>query len=263
MIDPFVVLAPVLLLVLVGLLRFVGCVAILGDFEVVPAPEPAAPPLSPPVWVDKAEKEVFIDLNEPGDGSTLLTTEQFGANVTSGNLVVVWVWYMPPAGGGVEVAEVYDSAGHKYTKVFGPTQSAALGRPEIWYTTIKIGASSLTVTARFEKPLKQHMEISAHCYAGPKAWTPGLAPKKNSGTFPPDNMTCGNVTLQKNELAFATLLGEAAGNTGATPLFTTRPTQAGNVISDRVAPGDNDNVEPEFTGPAGQKWVMQVVTFTS
>jgi hypothetical protein len=261
MIDPFVLLAPVLLLAVVGLLRFLGCVAILGDFEVAPTSEPPAPPPTPPVWVGKAEKAVLIDDSE--EPSDRLSTLHFGAPVVAGNLIVVWVWYIPPAGGGVEVAEVYDSAQHQYTKLFGPTQSNAAGRPEIWYTTIKTGASSLVVTARFEESLKDHMEISAHCYSGPKVWTPGMAPKKNSGTFPANPMTCGQVTLQKNELCFATLLGDGEGNTGDTPLFTSRPTQAGNVVSDRVAPADNDTVEPKFTAPAGQKWVMQVVTFTS
>jgi len=58
MIDPFVILAPVLLLAVVALLRFVGCAAILGLDDVQYTGAPAANPQPQPTGLDPPSKFV-------------------------------------------------------------------------------------------------------------------------------------------------------------------------------------------------------------
>jgi hypothetical protein len=278
MIDPFVLLAPALLLAVVGLLRFVGCV---GDNPQTPAPtqtppppdktekpifkpdlevhnanvsvfitspgarvyynvnsnlpptdqstplDPSSPPVEitetttfraiaiapgklpsdetskkytiampppppvPPAWVGLAgQQSTVVAAAEPTDR---LSTTPYNGVIGVGNLIVVWVWYIPP--GNEQVDTMSDLAGNVYTRLVGPTQSGAEGRPEIWYTTVTYMGNPFQITAEFQVDIAGPMEIVASQYAGPKKWAPGQPPKENSGSFPANPVTSGPVAL--------------------------------------------------------------------
>jgi hypothetical protein len=84
MIDPFVILAPVLLLAVVALLRFVGCATLLGidDVAYAPAQQPVITGINPPsVTADTPAFNAGFDLTVTGTNFVSDSKVHFGGTV--------------------------------------------------------------------------------------------------------------------------------------------------------------------------------------
>jgi hypothetical protein len=112
MIDPFLLLAPILLLPIVGLLRFTGCAAILGIDDVTYGPAPPAPGTivkrincgGPAVGPDASKGETrgwdadFATAGTPGFGQAGRPKVTDDAGVPAGEVYETWR-VGPPAPG--------------------------------------------------------------------------------------------------------------------------------------------------------------------
>src|SRR5262249_4853861 len=149
------------------------------------------------------------------------------ANVTSGDLIVVWIWYNSNA---QSVSGVTDSAGgNNYLPAIGPTAGSgtlAGWQQEIWYAKITNGGAGVVVTAKFTGTFATEKAISAHRY---QAGTTLDQVAANTGTSA--NATCGPKTVTANELVFAAAIFGSSGSPD--PAFTPRSALGSNVAEDK------------------------------
>ncbi len=327
MIDPFVLLTPVLVLGVMALLRFIGCDHFLGLDYVVQAvsfvpqggsyfgatdvtlsSEPLAnilyttmdtgdPNLS---FVSKihvasnttiratATKEggssgvqsaryligpiTFLDVKENDDttNNNTVDTPAFGV-LQQGVLMVVWIWYIDPTNGNIEVQNVSDSGGNTYFRAAGPTpaQGTVSGhRQELWYSTIQTTGTGFVVTATFPSapPFPSRKSISAHAYVGADPDNPldATNPPTEAASLTGNsiNVSTGSVTTDHARLIFgAVVIVGASGMPGGT--FRARTMLPnGNVSEDADVMMPGQMVAATFQinlGPAS--WIAQMCAF--
>src|SRR5262249_51621527 len=156
----------------------------------------------------------------------------FSSAVTSGNLIVVWVWYNSAA---QNIVSVTDTVGNAYALAVGPTTGTggmAGWRQELWYAKNVVGGSNLNVTATFSGTFNAEKSITAHEYSGidPVAPLDGASGVATSAA----NASTGSVTTRfGSELIFAAGLFQGSGSAGTG--FTRRSSIASNVSEDKVA----------------------------
>jgi hypothetical protein len=130
MIDPFVLLAPVLLLAVVALLRFVGCNLVFKLKETQPIP--------PPIAV----VQHFSNRNTNGVTSHAVA---FPSSVADHNTIVVAVGWGNPS----ITASVTDSAGNTYSSAVGPTSMPTSGFAQQVFYAADVTGGNITVTVTY------------------------------------------------------------------------------------------------------------------
>ncbi len=324
MIDPFVVLAPVLVFLVLALFGFAGCT----KFGVAPSPTAADTPTfsTPPgtyktdqlVAISDATKDATIFFTTDGTDPAATaggSTQQFGApikvtanmtikaiatapgfvpspvatgvyqivitpvayvnrsendenfdndrvatppfatNVTTGNLMVLWIWYNSAT---QSIASINDTAFNVYKRALPATQGAgslAAWQQEIWYANNIKGAANLTVTAVFSGIFSGEKAISAHEYQGLDPNAP--LDQSASKTGVTANANCGPLTVAAGQLVFAAALFKGMGSSGAG--FSQRSSLKNNVTEDQLAPAAGP-VTAIFAN-AAEDWITQMVSF--
>lgn len=246
MIDPFVLLAPILLLAVVALLRFVGCNQVFGLDETA---------LDTPItYVQPAEKAEMVS-------SDNVITDPFSSDVSAGNLMVVWIWYRsnvqrvadPPLG-------VTDSASNSYVQAVGPTLgmgTLAGWQQEIWYAKNINGGTNLTVKATFTGAFPAEKRISAHEYNGADGSEPLDKSLGNAGSTKDASIGVMTATAK---LIFGAAIYWDKGSSGLG--FSSRSglgAAGGNVAEDKAVNSGDPVVATFINDP--QDWVAQIVTF--
>jgi hypothetical protein len=324
MIDPFLVLTPIFLLIILALLGFAGCT----KFGVTPnVTQAATPTFSPPPGTYTSAQLVTISDATPGatiffttDGTDPVataggSTQQFGAPikvaanmtvkaiatapgfvasqvatgiyqivitpiafvnlsendenfdndrittaafklpVTTGNLIVVWLWYNSAA---QSVTSIADTAFNTYQRCLPPTLGAgglATWQQELWYAKNIKAASNLTVTAIFSGTFSGEKAITAHEYQGLDQTTPLDTTASKTGVTA--NANCGALTVTAGELIFAAAVFKGMGSSGAG--FSQRSMLKNNVTEDQLAPAAGP-VTALFSN-AAVDWIAQMVSF--
>src|SRR5437868_9972493 len=101
--------------------------------------------------------------------SNAVSTGSFTSAVTSGNLIVVRIWYNDATRA---VLRVTDSKGNTYVRAAGPSSGASVlasWRQELWYAKNVVGGTGLSVTATFDASFATEKSVSAFEYAGADA----------------------------------------------------------------------------------------------
>jgi hypothetical protein len=252
-IDPFVLVAPVLLLLIVGLLRFVGCNTIWGLGDVV-----------------ESKPEIISSRQMPAQ--TIETTNsdsiaaQFGIPVMDGSLFIVWLFYESAA---LHVQEITDNAMNAYQLAVGPTtgsgQQSGL-RQEIWYAANVNGTPTapdtrIQVTARFTAPFNARKAIVAHEYTGAQRVSPLDQVAANVGTTTANDLIVRTEErmVVKAELVFAAAVFHGTFGTPG-PGFNERSMPDNNLSEDMIAP-TGELIGATFQTQPMTDWVAQMVTF--
>lgn len=253
MIDPFVLVAPVLLLLIVGLLQFVGCNWIYGLSDVV-----------------EAEPETIASQQDPASTVETVNNDnvsvQFKYPVEGGHLIIVWLFYDSP----VEMVQgITDTAMNTYSLAVGPTtglgQQSGL-RQEIWYAANVTGSpagsdTGIGVTATFTGTFNARKAIVIHDYAGAQMVAPLDQSAANVGTTTMNDpiVRTGQRMARKAELVFAAAVFNGTHGTPGTG-FGERSTADDNMSEDRIAPADG-LLEATFKTQPNTDWIAQMVTF--
>ncbi len=244
-IDPFVLLAPVLLLAVVALLRFVGCNWVFGIHDTTP--------VTPTPITFRQLAENYETLN-----NKQVDTRLFPNDVVAGNLMVVWIWYNSSM---QSVSMVTDSASNHYDPAVGPTagvNTLADWKQEIWYAKGINGGANFTVTATFTGLFNAEKAISAHEYQGADPTSPLDATQGNQGSTA-DASSGTALTTAANELIF----GAAVFNSNGSPTldFTQHSSLQSNVTEDKRVTSVGSYAATFKNGP--QDWIAQMATFKS
>jgi hypothetical protein len=163
--------------------------------------------------------------------SNSISTSNFSSPVTTGNLIVAWVWYNST---GQSVSSVADSVGNTYIKAVGPTTGTGTmsgWRQELWYAKNSVGGSGISVTAMFTGTFNAEKSITAHEYSGLDPVSPldATAAEATSAA----NASSGSVSTKfARELIFGASLFQGSGTAGIG--FTQRSSIAGNASEDKV-----------------------------
>ena len=143
MIDPFVLLTPVLVLAVMALLRFIGCDKLFDVHEVTSTPQQT-------IVVS------FVNRTPPGNADDpLVGVYQDPASMGALNFLTSgggWFWQQP-GGGGIYVGPTGDS-GSAHTGTFSFANTPPNGR-------ILLGSGSLP-TPRQTEPLQSRMALTRH-----------------------------------------------------------------------------------------------------
>jgi len=199
----------------------------------------------------------FVQLKEAiAESGSVVSTGTFSRAVSSGNLLVVWLWYNSST---QQVASIADTAGNSYALAAGPTTGTvamAGWRQELWYAKNVAGASSLNVTATFTGAFNSRRTISVHEYSGLDPIAP-LDRALGSATSSA-NASTGTVTTRfATELVFAAALFHTSGSAG--PGFTQRSSIASNVSEDKVVTAAG-SYAGQFSNNA-QAAIVHIATF--
>lgn len=255
MLDAFVLTAPFLLLLVVGLLQFVGCNAILGLGDVTEAKYDVI-----------SSHQMPIATVETANSNSV--SAQLGIPVPAGNLIIVWLFYDSAV---ESVQAIKDNSTNAYFNAVGPTtgQGALSGlRQEIWYafnvTPPAPPGTKLTVTATFSATFGARKAIVVHDYSGAETtMSPLDQTVANVGRTTADDQIVSTDVLMANkaELVFAAAVfqgtyGEPGDGFGA------RSNPDDNLSEDLVT-DDARAVVGTFKTQPNTDWVAQMVTFTA
>jgi len=246
MIDPFVLLTPLLVLGILALVRFVGCFI-----------KPSRPDAGGPITFQQLSEADQISNNDN------ISTPAFLNAVASGNLMVVWIWYHS----GVEsVSVVTDTANNTYQRAVGPTPglpSFPNRSQEIWYAKNISPGANLIVTATFSGTFNDKKAISAHEYSGanqndPVDVTNGM-PVVNAAHGSSVAASTGTPITTDARLIFGAAL--FAGTGTSTSDFMQRSSSSGNVTEDKQITSSG-SYAATFTVTSGTPdWIAQMVAF--
>jgi len=200
----------------------------------------------------------FVKLKEARAtvSSNSISTGAFASAVSTGNLMVVWVWY---SGSSQSVAAVTDTAGNTYAKAVGPTTGTgtqAAHRQELWYAKNIVGATGLSVTATFGNTFSTEKSITAHEYSGADPVSP-LDVTSFAATSSANASSGAATTTAANELIFGAGLFSGTGTAGTG--FTQRSSIVGNASEDKVVVAAGSN-SATFANTA-QDAILQMATF--
>ena len=253
MIDPFVMVAPFLLLLIIGLLQFVGCNAIFGLHDVTEAvPKVISSQQDPASTVETANSDSV--------------SAQFGFPVADGNLIIVWLFYESAV---QAVQNITDNAANTYQLAVGPTtgQGQLAGwRQELWYAANVNGTpiapdTTITVTATFPAAFNGEKAIVAHDYIGAQKVSPLDQTATNVGNTTGANqaVSTGARMVRKAELVFAAAVFYGTFGTPGTG-FGERSTADNNMSEDLVAVNDM-SISATFNTQPMTDWIAQMATF--
>jgi chitodextrinase len=200
-------------------------------------------------FVQLVEADVIATSNSVSSGS-------FGAAVTTGNLIVVRVFYNSTS---QTVSRITDTNNNGYTKAVGPTTGTgtlSVWRQELWFAKNVIGGSGVNVTATFDGTFNGEKAITAHEYAGldPIAPFDVTAVQTGSGV----NASSGTATTTSPiEMIFGAALMGGCGYPGSG--FTGRSSLGCNVSQDQnVATAGSFAA---VVSNAAQSTIVQMATF--
>lgn len=247
MIDPFVLLAPVLLLVVVALLRFVGCNWVFGIEETVLAPEFAS-----------------VQHNSDGDGTAGASRPVtfVEADVTVGNAIIVAaVWNSSTA-----TASISDNQGNTYITDLGPvTHSSFARRCQIW-SALNVKGGPTTVTVTFSESVTNSVAI--HEYSGLATSAAKDQPAfADSGTTPSTSLDSGPTptTTQAKELLFGFGCGGVDLNVSAAgtnyTLRQSRTNPAPGLGTEDLVVSATGTYRAIFTIDVSTNWICAIVTY--
>jgi hypothetical protein len=267
MVDSFVLWAPLVLLVVVALLGFVGCDVILGLGNTT---------------LDAFAFKQLAETQETGMGDTIfaqLADADPSFAVVAGDWVLVWIWYdgvdaqgqiiQPPP----SVKSVVDSAGNLYqSALLAPTDGAgklAGYRQEIWVAeNVPNGGQNLQVTATFTAPFAGVKAIVPHAYsAQPNVGVQFDKSLGQSGTG--TAVSAGPLVISaRSYFVFGAAVFSTSGTPGAG--FSVRSTLGENVTEDEHLPSGNPGqlVSATFTAlnnddGTAPDWIAQIVTIAT
>ena len=184
-----------------------------------------------------------------------ITTANFSSNVSSGNLMVCWMFYNSAT---LSISSVADTGGNTYVKAVGPTtgaNTAASFRQEIWYAANVTGGAAFSVTATFSGTANVEKSISCHEYSGAITVNPldQTSAAVGSGGLP----SSGAVSTTNNEMVFGALFVMGTSSPVG-PGFNPHSTLLGNSTEDRSAYGESSSAN-WLAGPTD--WIAQAATF--
>jgi len=254
MIDPFVIVAPFLLLLIVGLLQFVGCNAILGLNDDVTLAEPDT----------ISSKQDAVATVETVNSNNV--SAQFRYPVGDRHLIIVWLFYDSAV---EQVQQITDNATNTYLLAIGPTtgsgQLSGL-RQEIWYAADVDGTPTapdtrINVTARFTATFSSRKAIVIHDYEGALRVSPLDQSAANVGTTTAADVVARTDArmVRKAELVFAAAVFHGTFGTPGEG-FGERSMPEDNLSEDRLASKD-DVIGATFNTQPNTDWVAQMVTF--
>jgi len=188
--------------------------------------------------------------------SASITTGNFSAAVTAGNLIVVRVFYNSSAR---TVSSVTDTKGNSYAKAVGPTTGVgtmAGWRMEIWYAKNVVGGTGFNVTATFDASFNAEKSIAAHEYSGLDTIAP-LDVTSAQAVNVANASTGTAVTTSASELVFGAALFTGCGTPGSG--FTGRSSFGCNVTEDKNVTATGPYAAT-FTNTS-QSVILQMATF--
>ena len=256
MIDSYVILAPFLLLLVVGLLQFVGCNAVFNIQDTVGVKP------SPITFQQPASNLEVADTNS--------IAAEFGFDVSAGDCIVVWLFYDSAVQRVSGVSDNAASNANVYQSAVGPTVGAGQLsglQQEIWFAAnidgTTNGGTKFAVTATFDGAFNARKAIVAHQYRGVRKESPLHQIVANVGTTaggPGDQMiSTDTVQVDDGELVFGAAIFH--GTSGAPgPGFGFRSTLDDNLTEDKQAIGAGPVAATFLTSPATD-WLAQMATF--
>jgi hypothetical protein len=256
MIDSYVILAPFLLLLVIGLLQFVGCNTVFGIKPTVGV----AP--SPITFQQPAANLEVADNNS--------IAAQFGFDVSTGDCIVVWLFYEAAVQSVATITDNATSNSNVYSRAASPmTGSGQLSgfRQELWYAAnidgTTTGGAHFSVTATFDGAFNATKAIVAHEYRGVSTDNPLHQTATNVGTTAGgtgDQMiSTDSVQVDEGELVFgAAIFYGTSGKPG--PGFGFRSTLDDNLTEDQQVAKAGSIAATFFTSPSTD-WLAQLATF--
>jgi hypothetical protein len=245
MLDSYVLLAPVLLIAIVGLLGFVGCNQVFGLDETV----------------------LYEEVNfEQALGQTLETTDTATSTVVfintahAGNMMLVWTWYHTSSN--QSVASVTDSVGNVFQRVEAPTAGVGLltnHRQEVWYARdIAAGGPELaTLTVTFTGTVQANIGVNVLEYQGADKAEPIAGSGQATGSGPEAVAALPAGLLTRGVFGACVFADTGTNGLGAAQ----RVLQRGNVAEDYLnspLPGD---ARFRAQNPPTQDWLAIAVGF--
>jgi hypothetical protein len=258
MLDPFVVLTPVLVLGVMALVWYIGCDWVFGL--------QSTGLITPPKYRQGgAPYENF----QGGTGNSISTAMGL-PSVYKGDLMVVWIWYESNT---VTVSTVTDSAGNTYQRAIGPTAGTSTGtdglagwQQEIWYGNIAKNAVNLSITANFTGTIMNGKRaISPQEFNTDGAAMTVDQTASKTGTTSGTLVTVGTDPVSdpdsEAQLIFGAAIFGGGGGTQASG-FTLVSSQQGNV-AEYVAPPLEaaGTLAAKFSTGGMQEWIAQAATF--
>lgn len=237
MIDPFVIVAPVLLLAVIALLRFIGCNQVFGLDETVLTP--------PPMTV----VQHIGNRNENGVTSHAVA---FSSSVTGHNTIVVAVGWSGPS----ITASVTDSAGNTYSSAVGPTSMPTSGFAQQVFYAADVTGGNITVTVTYSASTVDS-RVAIH-ELGNVNKDPLDATSFSTGISGPP--TSGPATTSfANELLFGWSLSQI-GTKADTGAGFTELESVGNEATEYKIVSSTGSYAATFTSTGGD-WAAQLATF--
>lgn len=209
----------------------------------------AAPAVGAVAFVKKIETVAVAS-------SSTASTGSFSSAVTSGNLIVVRIWYNDATR---SVSSVSDTKGNTYARAAGPTtgpSSLAGWRQELWYAKNVTGGTTFSVTATFDATFSTEKSIAAFEYSGADAASP-LDRTAATTTTGANAASPSVATTSASELLFGAALFGSCGNAGSG--FTARSTLNCNVAEDKTV-STTGSYSATFSNTS-QAAVVQLATF--
>jgi chitodextrinase len=200
-------------------------------------------------FVRLVEADVVATSNSVSSGS-------FSAAVTTGNLIVVRVFYNSTS---QAVSSITDTKNNSYAKAVGPTTgTGALAgwRQELWYARNVIGGSGLNVTATFDGIFNGEKAITAHEYAGLDTVAPLDVTAAQTGSGANASSGTGTTTTASEMIFGAALMG-TCGSPGSG--FAGRSSLGCNVSEDRIVTTTGSYAA--VVANTAQSTIVQMATF--
>ncbi len=252
MIDPFVLLAPILLLAVVALLQFVGCNAVFGIGETT-------------LFTPTTFEQIVQNQSPNSVGDTALS-QTFNNNTTNGDLIMVALKW-----GGNGKPTVQDNNNNAYTPLGAPVPWSAGGvkRAQLFFGVAD--GTATAVTATLDQSSTAQIRICVCEYAHVNTTNPfDGSPVSNIGSGP--MLSCGPLTTTSLEdmiwaVAFADdghlALGQMSNFGLRAPAFAADNPYT--LVEDMQAPntgnysadGQNTNTSPTIN------WVMLMVAIVN
>jgi hypothetical protein len=188
-------------------------------------------------------------------------TATFSNNVTTGDLIVVALWWNYPLGS--SILSITDSGGNSYQQAVVTPPSNNNSNAWIYYSAAVTGGSPLTITVQVSQVNSNAFSMAVLEYKG----VTGLdATSSSSGSMTSNSTTSssGNaITHTANELIVGVSLSDELNTTMAGTGFTNRFSSNYFMVEDKTV-STTGSYDAEFllpTGCAGCTWEAGVATF--
>jgi len=252
MIDPFVLLAPVLLLAVVALLHFVGCDWVFGLHSTTT--------ITPIAFEQIAQNQ-----SPPNSAGNTTLSQTFNNSTTKGDLILVALKW-----GGTATPTVQDAKNNVYTPIGTPVSWSVGGAKQAQLFYGVADGTKTTLTATLSQASTAQIRLCMCEYSEVYTASPiEGSPMSNTGSGP--NLSCGPLDVTAQNMVWAVAFaddGQLALSQGSTftlraPAFATdnpytlvEDEQASSTGS-YSADGQNTNTSPTIN------WVMLMVSVVS